>query len=575
MITLTKIPPEFAFVEEGLQVEAESDLAWQGDDVKASVDLLFPSVQGNYADKYFDLEFMGEVRRFTFKATPDTSGQQLRSWVSGEAKDVFITKVITDLRANFYLSSNYSFNTLPADAGIGIQAIKPGDAYDIEMVASNLTDFAQANKIDGHKEQMPDGYRVYFALRNDKVQKNSVYQIFAQELAPINANGIAKADFKAYAKGLPKIGLTFPANLAPNNTEKHYEGIVPARIVYAEHYEGNVRKMSVSEVLNIVPGGLGTTEKNIVKDAFGFDANTRFLTWAPNPKRTVPDAFERLYFHILENYFLVKATITQFDGTQTTIILGDTDEPATYEIPCGLAEITDIDPETVSHYTVALYQEGETVPASEIFEFRLDHKPRYKTRHFIYKNSFGVYENVTLWGEMTEGTQYTRIQKEVMTGQGYKITPFKNERLNTYKISSGYITEKEKRWMQELLLSKDVFWVENGWLFPVVITNTEAEPLIDKVFTHSIEVEFTLDVRDERYSILTSYLPGTHHLVSFDTQGGSFIAPLVVKHGQKATRPADPIKAGAEFFDWYKGEDLYDFDTVVTESFSLVANWSG
>lgn len=573
MLTLKKLPPEFAFVEEGIKVEAESDRFWEDDpltgSVAASVDLLFPSVQANYLDKYFDLEVMGEVLRFSFKATPSDSGSELRTWAIADTKAQFLVKLRDDLVDNYYLFSNYVITILAADAGIKLVARLPGDAYNVALDATNLTDLTEANLMSGQLAEPPSGYKVYFGLRKTE---NSA--IIGEELVLLNSQGLARADFKAYARDLNKIGLSYPVNLPPVYTVvKHYEGIVSARLAYAEHYDGKIRKISLSNTLNIVPGGLAASEMSIVGNAYGFDVKTRFLAWGPNPKRTTADAPERLYIHVLD-YFVIKATIHETDGTTTTVTLGDTDEPATYEIACGLKDIADMDPETVDYYTIDLYEDEGTVPTTETWKFVLDKTPRYNTRYFFFRNSFGVYELAILWGEMSEVVQYTRQNKEVASDMGYSIKPFKNERLATYKINSGYVTLTEKKWLQELLISKDVFWLENGWLIPVVVTNNEGNPITDKVFTHSVDVEFMLDMKDERYSILTSYLPGTHHLVTFDTQGGSFVAPQVIEHGGKVTEPADPVLQAQTFVSWKLDEITYDFNTEVTKSFSLVASYA-
>ena len=49
-----------------------------------------------------------------------------------------------------------------------------------------------------------------------------------------------------------------------------------------------------------------------------------------------------------------------------------------------------------------------------------------------------------------------------------------------------------------------------------------------------------------------------------------------VKIGKKVVKPTDPVKVGYEFKGWYKGNELYDFDTVITaddESFDLTSKF--
>ena len=67
------------------------------------------------------------------------------------------------------------------------------------------------------------------------------------------------------------------------------------------------------------------------------------------------------------------------------------------------------------------------------------------------------------------------------------------------------------------------------------------------------------------------------HTVTFNSNGGSAVPSQEVEDGEKATKPTDPTKAGAEFVNWYSDETLetvYDFNTVVTADITLYAKWN-
>ncbi|MDR2711552.1 MAG: InlB B-repeat-containing protein, partial [Clostridiales bacterium] len=68
------------------------------------------------------------------------------------------------------------------------------------------------------------------------------------------------------------------------------------------------------------------------------------------------------------------------------------------------------------------------------------------------------------------------------------------------------------------------------------------------------------------------------HTVTFDSQSGSAVASEEVADDDKVTKPADPIRSGYNFGNWYidkdcADKDLYDFETPVTDSFTLYAKW--
>ena len=71
-----------------------------------------------------------------------------------------------------------------------------------------------------------------------------------------------------------------------------------------------------------------------------------------------------------------------------------------------------------------------------------------------------------------------------------------------------------------------------------------------------------------------------YRTVTFDSDGGSAVAPQQVLQGQKVQRPADPIKDGHTFIGWYNKADLqyinlpeWNFDYPVFENMELAAQW--
>lgn len=67
------------------------------------------------------------------------------------------------------------------------------------------------------------------------------------------------------------------------------------------------------------------------------------------------------------------------------------------------------------------------------------------------------------------------------------------------------------------------------------------------------------------------------YTVSFDSDGGSNVPAQKVRYGSKASRPADPTRAGHTFQGWYtarSGGSKYDFGTAVTGDVTLHAHWA-
>ena len=82
------------------------------------------------------------------------------------------------------------------------------------------------------------------------------------------------------------------------------------------------------------------------------------------------------------------------------------------------------------------------------------------------------------------------------------------------------------------------------------------------------------EISSEPISEVSSSEEIVKHIVTFDTQGGTYVEPQEVIHGEKVTKPEDPIKNRYEFIHWeYLGEPWEFHSYVVTEDMTLTAVW--
>ncbi len=63
------------------------------------------------------------------------------------------------------------------------------------------------------------------------------------------------------------------------------------------------------------------------------------------------------------------------------------------------------------------------------------------------------------------------------------------------------------------------------------------------------------------------------YTITFDSDGGTVIASVVVEEGQKLIKPTDPTKEGYEFLNWTYNNLAYDFNWDVKEDMTLKALW--
>ena len=61
--------------------------------------------------------------------------------------------------------------------------------------------------------------------------------------------------------------------------------------------------------------------------------------------------------------------------------------------------------------------------------------------------------------------------------------------------------------------------------------------------------------------------------ITFDSDGGSTVAPVTQEYGTKVTAPEDPVREGYTFVQWNKDGSKYEFTTMPGEDVSLKAVW--
>ena len=69
--------------------------------------------------------------------------------------------------------------------------------------------------------------------------------------------------------------------------------------------------------------------------------------------------------------------------------------------------------------------------------------------------------------------------------------------------------------------------------------------------------------------------PASSYTIRFDSDGGSDVKSISVNKNTRATAPADPKKDGKAFAGWYLNDQLFNFDTPITDNITLKAKWEG
>ena len=89
-------------------------------------------------------------------------------------------------------------------------------------------------------------------------------------------------------------------------------------------------------------------------------------------------------------------------------------------------------------------------------------------------------------------------------------------------------------------------------------------------FTTPVTADITLTAKWEEVAPPAP----TTYTVTFNTDGGSEIAPAIVEEGKNVAEPSAPTKVGYTFAGWYVGDVAYDFAAPVTANVEITAKWT-
>ncbi len=121
-----------------------------------------------------------------------------------------------------------------------------------------------------------------------------------------------------------------------------------------------------------------------------------------------------------------------------------------------------------------------------------------------------------------------------------------------------------------------VRYVSNGYVYTVEGNTSPQQGEYNEgggVFLKSYALSYS---RLLGYGI-PAYQDNSGHKITFESNGGSYVAPVNVKDGATLAEPAHPSRYGFNFEGWYCNPELtdpYNFYTPVSYGFTLYAKWS-
>lgn len=300
-------------------------------------------------------------------------------------------------------------------------------------------------------------------------------------------------------------GFSFPVQ--ENKIFLHSLHSLHFNIRFAEKWDSAIQQLQTGATCTALMGGLskikqaefsqyGTSFFQMLEEA------KFFLTWQPVTKRTRLNAPECLYFYnTIPRTIYLKFKVYFHDGsTSTTTNPGFLTFQAVagrvYELDCS-AGLFPNPASKIEKYEVWIETTGDE-RISEIRTFIIDYTFYRNVQYFIFCNSLGGFDTIICTGRLKRQSE---IDREIFIDDDNERHPLTSLLDANYVIETGSIPADHARWLEDLMLSKEVYWLANQRVLPILITSKKMSEITDDQRRFNLSFEFSTASLDSFYSM--------------------------------------------------------------------------
>jgi hypothetical protein len=171
--------------------------------------------------------------------------------------------------------------------------------------------------------------------------------------------------------------------------------------------------------------------------------------------------------------------------------------------PATVATALAVDVSTILSYTAVIVDiTGPGQYYSEFYPVTLDHTTPKDRMDVLFQNSFGVYEVMEFKGLISKKAQSEKQEVSLMLNDPARDQSVNHvlsaKTLNSYSLSTGYISKAKANTLQELFNSRDVYLVQSDHYQPVSIT-AAAHALhdTDSGSLNGFDITFTEEIQEQ------------------------------------------------------------------------------
>lgn len=479
-----KLPDPVVLSGNPVIVEKTSNNMYSEPGRKSQLYLTFAQGGVVLGNSNLQLSFAGIGINIVFKANPNawlfefpTTNSINATWVNNFFN---FLKSMPDLSLNYYL-------TKISDYVIVLESDQKHADYTIAP-ATNIAALTFTNTPAITPVKRP-GFRIHC------IASTAAGSYIGHEVIVPNSAGKATFDMSDYlwtqiANQRSAVqGFNWPAKTL--KIFAHASHSVDYNLLLSEEWEGKVRPGSHHTGYTALMGGQSNLK---ISDGGSFYSEHiqqgKFLTQAPRVKTTSPKAPERLYyFNTATRTIVLKASKIYSDGTSATVTIGSLSAVAgrVYELDCSFSNFAQGELQTEA-YNIWLENSGSTV-ISEIFTFQVDHRYYDNEQHFIFRNSLGGYDCLRTTGRNLRSLE---IDRETFENEDKMRSMLENIAETNYVANTGSITADTMRWLDDLMLSTEAYWLNFFRPLAIVINNKKKETVDDIQRRFNLTFEFSL-----------------------------------------------------------------------------------
>lgn len=334
------------------------------------------------------------------------------------------------------------------------------------------------------------------------------HEVISEEELLVGKDGIVTFNLEGYFEH-----LFSPSFNQEGVINKCFGHVIRYRFRIKEKKGDYVSSALLTKTCKLIFGGLSSLDYNYLlqegRTWFDLTDNHRWLTNQPDNLYITRKSKPRLYFYPKHGHNQARITVDQKLDNDLHIInhhdfidisISEGLRGLVLEVLCGVADLN-ISSKAVSYKVMMETGTGTTLFRYER-NFIITDKHYKQERQLIFRNSLGGYDSVPLTGEREDTSEMDR-QDISVGGESDAIN-------QTYQVSSdlrtGYLenyTDYGKEYLsylQDLLISKEVYLLSGEVPIPVVVTTKKASLFGDNRDLHALGFSVKRKQKERYYS---------------------------------------------------------------------------